>query len=172
MNYFELFELPVSLAVDQNKLAAQYLALQRKYDPAAWVNAGADEQANALEKLRLVNNGFEVLKNPDSTISYVLKMKGLLAENENYELPVDFLIEVKEINDGLRDGDVLNIEEAETKVFQLQKSLDHTVQHIIEAYSEDTVTEGQLLQVKDYFFRKKYLQGILESLGGKRNIAG
>jgi molecular chaperone HscB len=172
MNYFELFELPVSLLVDQNMLTERYLALQRKYAPGAFVNAGEDVQANALEKSRLVNKGFEILKNPDGIIQYILQMKGLLPENENYELAPDFLIETEEINSALRDADVLNIEEAKTKVLQLEKSLYHRVQHIIEGYSEDTVTEGQLLQVKDYFYRKKFLQGILDRLGGKRNIAG
>ena len=66
----------------------------------------------------------------------------------------------------------MNIEEAETKIFQLQKSLYHEVQHIIEGYSDDTITEGQLLQVKDYYYKKKYLEGILERLEGMRNIAG
>ena len=77
-----------------------------------------------------------------------------------------------ELNEGLMDGDILNIEEAETKIFQLQKSLYHEVQHIIEGYSDDTITEGQLLQVKDYYYKKKYLEGILERLEGMRNIAG
>jgi molecular chaperone HscB len=172
MNYFELFEIPVSFIVDQSKLSSQYFALQKKYHPDFFANADKDEQTEVLEKYSMINNGFNILKDPDNTIKYVLEIKGLLQEEEKYELPAGFLMEMMELNEGLMDGDILNIEEVETKIFQLQKSLYHGVQHIIEAYSDNTITEVQLLQVKDYYYRKKYLKRILERLEGMRNIAG
>src|SRR5450432_409555 len=171
MNYFELFELPVSFIVDQSKLSLQYFALQKKY-PDRPANADRDEQTKDLEKSSMIDKGFIILKDPDNTTKYVLEIKGLLPEEEKYELSPDFLMEMTELNEGLMEGDILNIEEAETKIFQLQKSLYHGVQHIIEGYSDDTITEAQLLQVKDYYYRKKYLNGILERLEGMRNIAG
>ena len=79
---------------------------------------------------------------------------------------------MKELNEALMDGDILIIEEVETKIFQLQKSLYHEVQHTIEGYSDDTIAEAQLLQVKDYYYKKKYLKRILERLEVMRNIAG
>ena len=172
MNYFELFEIPVSLIVDQSKLSSQYFALQKKYHPDFFANTVEDEQAEFLKKSSMINKGFKILKDPDNTIKYVLEIKGLLQEEEKYELPPDFLVEIMELNEGLMDGDILNIEEVETKIFQLQKSLYHEVQHIIEDYSDDTIIEGQLLQVKDYYYKKKYLKRILERLEGMRNIAG
>ena len=172
MNYFELFQMPVSLIVDQNKLSSQYAALQKKYDPDLFANADNHEQTEALEKSGMLNKGFNILKDPDNIIKYVLELKGLLKEDEKYELPPDFLTEMMELNEGLMDGDILNIEEVETKIFQLQKSLYHEVQHIIEGFSDDTIIVGQLLQVKDYYYKKKYLKRILERLEGMRNIAG
>ena len=119
----------------------------------------------------MINKGFKTLKDPDDTIKYVLEIKGLLKEEEKYELPPDFLMEMMELNEALMDDDILNMEEVETKIFQLQKSLYTEVQNIIESYSEDTTTEAQLLQVKDYYYKKKYLKRILERLDGMRNIA-
>lgn len=171
MNYFELFEIPVSLIVDQSKLSLQYFALQKKYHPDFYTNATEEEQNEALEKSSLINRGFKTLKDADNTIKYVLEIKGLLQEEEKYELPADFLIEMMELNEALMDDDILNIEETETKIFQLQKTLYTEVQNIIEDYSEDTTTEAQLLQVKDYYYKKKYLKRILERLDGMRNIA-
>jgi molecular chaperone HscB len=171
MNYFELFELPVSFIVDQSKLSSQYFALQKKLLAHA-TNAGRDEETEDLEKSSMIDKGFITLKDPDNIIKYVLEIKGLLPEGEKYELSPAFLMEMMELNEGLMEGDILNIEEAETKVFQLQKSLYQQVQNIIEGYSDDTITEAQLLQVKDYYYKKKYLEGILERLDGMRNIAG
>jgi molecular chaperone HscB len=172
MNYFELFEIPVSLIVDESRLSSQYEALQKKYHTGLFAHAGTEDRAEALEKSSMVHKGFTILNDPDNIIKYVLEIKNLLRDDEKHELPPDFLMEMMELNEGLMEGDILNIEEVETKIFQLQKSLYHEVQHIFEGYSDDTITEGQLLQVKDYYFRKKYLKGILERLEGMRNIAG
>ncbi|MDQ6762764.1 MAG: Fe-S protein assembly co-chaperone HscB [Bacteroidota bacterium] len=171
MNYFELFEIPVSLIADQKNLSSKYFALQKKYHPDFFANAGDDEKEKMLEKSSMINKAFKVLKDPDATIKYVLEIKGLLQEEEKYELPPDFLMEMMELNEGLMDEDVLNIEETETKIFQFQKTLYDEVQNIVEDYSEDRTTEAQLLQVKDYYYKKKYLKRILERLDGMRNIA-
>jgi hypothetical protein len=45
------------------------------------------------------------------------------------------------------------------------------VSPIIESYQEDTTTEEELLQVKDFYVQKKYLQSILDRIKGIRNIA-
>lgn len=171
MNYFELFEIPVSLMVDQSKLPLQYFALQKKYHPDFFTNASEQEQDEVLEKSSMINKGFKILKDPDSTIKYVLEIKNLLQEEEKYELPPDFLMEMMELNEGLMDEDILNIEETETKIFQLQKTLYDEVQNIIEDYTDDRTTEVQLLQVKDYYYKKKYLKRILERVNGMRDIA-
>ena len=171
MNYFELFEIPVSFIVDQSKLSAQYFALQKKYHPDFFTNASAEEQEEVLEKSSMINKGFKILKNPDSTIKYVLETKNLLQEEEKYELPPDFLMEMMELNEGLMDDDILSKEETETKIFQLQKTLYDEVQNIIEDYNDERTTDAQLLQVKDYYYKKKYLMRILERLNGMRDIA-
>ncbi|MEP6947999.1 MAG: Fe-S protein assembly co-chaperone HscB [Ginsengibacter sp.] len=172
MNYFELFEMPVSLTVAQDELSAKYLALQKKYDPDLFSNENKDQQGEMQEKSSMINKGLKILNDPEEIIKYVLSLKGLLKDEEKYELPAGFIMEMMELNEGLMEGDILNIEEAETKIFQLQKSLYQEVQNIIEGYSDDTTTGAQLLQVKDYYYKKKYLDGILERLGGMRNIAG
>ncbi len=172
MNYFELFEIPVSLSVPPGELSEKYFALQKKYHPDFFSNAGENEQAEMLEKSSMINKGFKTFKDPDETMKYVLTLKGLLQEEEKYELPPDFLMEMMELNEALMDDDVLNIEEVETKISQLQKTLYDEVQTIVEDYSDDRTTEAQLLQVKDYYYKKKYLKRILERLEGMRNIAG
>jgi hypothetical protein len=42
---------------------------------------------------------------------------------------------------------------------------------IIESYQENTTTEEELLQVKDFYHQKKYVEGILDRIRGIRNIA-
>ena len=172
MNYFELFEIPVSLTVARDELSEKYISLQKKYDPTLYLNAGNDQAEEMQKKLQMIHEGFKVLNDADEIIRYVLGLKGLLKGDENYQLPEGFVMEMTGLNEDLAGEDVLNIEEADTKIFQAQKNLYQQVQSIIEGYSDDTITEAQLLQVKDYYYRKKYLDGILEKFAGMRNIAG
>ena len=171
MNYFELFEMPLSLYVDRNELSKKYFELQRKYHPDFFSKADEIKQAETLEKSSMINRGFKIFKSADETIKYVLQLKGLLQENEKYELPPDFLIEMMELNEMLMEPDILVLEETETEISHLENQLYQSVQNIIENFIEDRTTDQQLLVVKDYYFKKKYLKRILERLEGMRNIA-
>lgn len=171
MNYFELFEMPLSLQADKKNLQDKYFELQKKYHPDFFSNESEQEQAEVLEKSSMVNKAYKTFQNDDETIKYLLQLKGLLEEEEKYALPPDFLMEMMELNETLNEVDDSSMEETETKISQLQKRLYDEVQYIIEYYNEDTTTNEQLLQVKDYYFKKKYLNRILERLDGMRNIA-
>ena len=171
MNYFELFEMPVSLQVDKKYLQEKYFELQRKYHPDFFSNESEDEQAIVLEKSSMINKAYKTFQNDDETIKYVLQLKELLEEEEKYQLPPEFLTEMMELNEALMDVDDSSLEETETKISQLEKKLYDEVQNIVEYYSEDRTTDEQLLQVKEYYYKKKYLKRILERLEGIRNIA-
>ena len=171
MNYFELFEMPVSLQVDKKYLQDKYFALQKKYHPDFFSNESEEDQADVLEKSSSINRAYKTFQNDDETIKYVLQLKELLEEEEKYQLPPEFLVEMMELNEALMEVDDSSLEETETKINQLEKHLYDKVHNIIEYYNEDTTTNEQLLQVKDYYFKKKYLKRILERLEGMRNIA-
>jgi molecular chaperone HscB len=106
MTYFELFELPVRLKVDKAALTKKYFELQKKYHPDFFSNASEEEQAEVLEKSSLVNKAYKTFQNADETIKYVLMQKGLLEEEEKYQLPPDFLMEMLELNEGISDAKI------------------------------------------------------------------
>ena len=171
MNYFELFEIPVSLQIDKNYLQQKYFALQKKFHPDFFSNESEEDQTDMLERSSMVNKAYKIFQDDDLTIQYVLQLKELINEDEKYELPPDFLMEMMELNEAIMDVDDSSLEEMETKISQLQKHLYDQVQNIIEYFSEDRTTNEQLLQVKDFYYKKKYLKRILERLEGMRNIA-
>lgn len=157
MNYFELFELPVSIKIDKALLNQKYFALQKKFHPDFFTQQTAFEQEQALELSSQVNKAYKIFTNEDETIKYLLQLKGLLEEEEKYQLPPDFLMEVMELNENFTD-------ESTTDVDAMGQTLYNSVKNIIEAYNESNVTEQQLLQLKEYYFKKKYLQRILDRM--------
>ena len=159
MNYFDLFEIPVSLKPDKTGLAQQYFALQKKYHPDFFTQASEAEQAEALEISSMINKALKVLQQEDATIKYVLQLKGLLEEDEKNQLPPNFLMEMMELNEDLSENSIQQIN-------SMEKSLYNDVAPIIENYDDAATTTTDLLKVKEYYYKKKYLQRILDRIDG------
>jgi molecular chaperone HscB len=173
MNYFELFEIPVQLKVDAASLKKKFYELSRKYHPDFFSQATEAKQGDALEKSSLLNKAWKTFQQPDETIKYVLQVKGLLEEEEKYELPPAFLMEMLELNEELMETDTgeKSLSALDKRIAQLQEDMYEPVKSIVEHYQEAVSTEKELLQVKQYYFRKKYLQRILDKMDAMRNIA-
>lgn len=166
MNYFEIFGIPIQLKVDKNELPKKFFELSKKFHPDFYANTTPSEQNRALEITANLNKAFKTFQSPDETIKYVLHLKELIEEEEKYQLPPDFLMEVLEINEKLMDAR----DEPELKL-NLQSAIDNLTSEIyepvketVEHYQEGVTTEKELLQVKEYYYKKKYLQRIQQQL--------
>ncbi len=97
-----------------------------------------------------------------------MQLKGLLEEEEKYELSPDFLMEVMEINEQIMDSsDEPGLKSSlQTQIANLETEIYEPVKEIVEHYSEAGYSEKELLQVKAYYYKKKYLQRIWEQLNG------
>ena len=166
MNYFDLFEIPVQLNVNAAALSGKFFELSKKYHPDYYINKGEEAQAEALEKSALLNKALKTFQKPDETIKYVLQLKGLLEEEEKYELPPDFLMEVLEINEQLMDADESSVSSLQSTVDNLQTEIYEPVKEIVEHYQEGVTPEEGLLRVKEYYYKKKYLDRIRRQLAG------
>lgn len=177
MNYFELFEVPVSIKLDKDLIKNKFYQLSRQYHPDRFANASEAEQSEALERSSLLNRAWKVFQNEDETIRYVLSLHGLIEEEEKYKLSPDFLMEVMELNEALMEMGMEGENSAEqladikTKLEQLLTETYNHVEEIVETYQEATISKEKLLRLKDYYYKKKYLQRILDKIEGMRNIA-
>jgi len=168
MNYFELFEIPVTLKVDKSLARKKYFELSKKFHPDYFVNNSDEMQQEALESSALLNRALKTFSNPDETLRYVLMEKGLLVEEEKYQLSPEYLMEMMEINEELAESaaDEEGRKAVRQKLHELEKEIYEPVQSIVENYKDGITTEEELLQVKDYYFRKKYLQRLYGQLEG------
>ena len=170
MDYFELFNIPVSLFVDASSIKKKFYELSRKYHPDFFSNTSEEEQSEALEMSAMLNKALKVLSDPEETIKYVLQLKRLLEEEEKYQLPPDFLMDVMELNEQLMDAKMEGDEAKKTalkeQIANLQTEIYEPVKSIVEHYQEGITSEKELLQVKKYYFQKKYLARMLTTIGG------
>ena len=168
MNYFELFEIPVSLHPDTTQLKQKFYALSRKYHPDFYTQENESEQADALETSSMVNKAFKVFQNRDETMKYVLQLKGLLEEEEKYTLPPDFLMDMLDLNEQMTDakmeGDIESMEKLKKMIADTEAEIYAPVKQIVEQYEEGKTTEADLLKAKEYYYKKKYLSRILATI--------
>lgn len=162
MNYFELFDIPVSFKVDRNALSRKYFELQRKYHPDFYAQESAVDKEDALEMSSKVNKAFNTLKNEDETVKYILQLNDLLEEEEKYQLSPAFLMEMMELNEALLEGD----EDIAKRLDQINNDIYEVVKPVLEADSPALPDREGLLQVKNYYYQKKYLNRIRQQLNG------
>lgn len=160
MNYFELFELPMSLAIDQIHLNRQFILLQKKYHPDFYGQADEALQEEALAISANINKAFQTLKNQDATIRYVLEINNLLVEGEKYTLPPDFLMEVMELNElKMEGGSSATIKEKSAAILS---EIQNDIAPLLSGEKVLGKDETAFSMIKDYYFKKKYLDRLLE----------
>ena len=175
MTYFELFDIPVQLRVSPDSISKKFFELSRKHHPDYFAREGSGAQAESLEISAMINKAYKTFQNPDETIRYVLQLKELIEEEEKYELPPDFLMEVLEINEKMMDDTSQQSASStssdtgslQSDVDKLEKEIYEPVKEIVEGYQEGLTSKEELLQVKAYYYKKKYLDRIKRQLAGK-----
>lgn len=165
MNHFELYQIPISFQPDLKLVKKRFYQLSRTYHPDFFVNDSADEKAKNLALSAQVNKAYQIFQDENTLIKYLLMEKGLLKEEEKYQLSPDFLMEVMDLNELLMDADdPLTKQSIQTTLNTLQNKIYEPVKTIITNYQEGISTEKELLQVKEYYYQKKYLDRILVEL--------
>ncbi len=162
MNYFELFGLPIGFKVDTTQLRSAFMDIQKASHPDKFTQAGEEEQDQALEKSAIANKAFTLLNNSDKILPYVLEVTGYLESEEKYALQPDFLMEMMELNEAWMDA---SNEAEKSKIIEKVKTIENEihspVKKLLEASKIDTISQEGMLQIKDYYYKKKYLDRIL-----------
>ncbi len=161
MNYFELFDLPIGFQVDTQKLRNSFLAIQNASHPDRFAQSTPEEQELALERTALANKGFTLLNNKELILAYVLEILGYMTPDEKYALSPAFLMEMMELNEAWMDADEEAKQNIITQVNSLINEIVQPIKGFLEIDSIDTLSKEAMLQIKEYYYKKKYLDRIL-----------
>lgn len=170
MNYFELYDIPVSFSPKQDLVKKKFYALSKEFHPDFYVNESEDRQREILDLSTENNKAFQTLSNKNKLVSYVLNLYGEKTEGEKYDLPQEFLMDMMEVNEALMemefDFDTEKLDEVKSQVDEIEKELDHEQEGLFVDF--ETVADSErkevLKKIKDIYFRKKYLLRIRESI--------
>ena len=160
MNFYEIFDVPVTPIVDKTILSKKYFELQRMNHPDFFSTATDHEKEKALEYSAIINEAFKTFKDEQKSLAYYLKEKSMIIDDEKYVLSNDFLMEMLEINEEIMEE---NTSTVHLKISTIANELRDTVKDIILGNQSEDSTMA-LLKLKDYYYKKKYLDRILDRL--------
>jgi len=170
MDYFSFYDLPVSFHPDPAKVKQQFYALSKKYHPDFYINESEEKQAEVLELSTLNNKAYQLLSDPQKRLHYILELKGMLTEGEQYNLPQEFLMEMMEVNEELMDlqfdPDAAKLAAIKAQVAEISSTMDTMLDRLTDGFEgqDSAAQEETLKEVKDLYFRKKYLARINDSI--------
>jgi molecular chaperone HscB len=143
-NFFEIFFLPQSFALDLETLEKKYLAFQQQFHP--------DNSSSAdIEQSILINEAYKILSAPISRASYILGLNGIDLENDSQAPKVDqaTLFEILELQEGLAEMDASAAENLKKELNTKIKSLLAEV--ALELENKDFRKAAQILIKAKYF---------------------
>ena len=167
MTYFEFYNIQETFTPDQKLVKQKFYELSRTYHPDFFVNESEEKQKEILELSTFNNKAYQTLSNPDKITEYLLNLKGEINENEKYALPQDFLLEMMDVNEALMDLDVepnlASISAIKEQVNAVESNL--LMQQKVLSDNYNSTNDGSILkEIKDIYYRKKYLLRIRESI--------
>lgn len=169
MNYFEFYGLPVSFHPDNDALRQQYYRKSRQYHPDFHTLSTVEHQEEMQDLSTLNNEAYKTLSDPDRRMRYILELHGLLGEaDQSAQLPQAFLLEMMELNESLMElefnFDPARYERALLDLQHTENQLYAAILPILNRYPVSDDPEADLLLVKEYFYKKRYLLRIRENL--------
>jgi len=167
-NYFELYHMPQTFRPDPVEVKSRFYEMSRLYHPDRFAQAGGAELTKALQLSAMNNEAYKTLRNADATMAYMLKLHGLLHDEEKYALPPVFLMEMMEINEAVSeyesDGNQDAREMAITALNEQLELWEDATTPLVDKWEVGDHNEELLLRIKDQYFRKKYLLRIQERI--------
>src|SRR6478735_5057063 len=155
MDYFELYGLPVTFNPDPAIIKQKFYALSKEFHPDFYINESPEKQEEVLELSTLNNKAYQVLSDPQKRLQYILDIKGLIKEGENYVLPQTFLMTMMDVNEALME---MEFEPDPARLLQLKLQIDEIEKDLFDelytltSYFDNLLPDAQdaaLVSIKD-----------------------
>lgn len=166
MQYFELYDLPISLQIDQTAILKRYYALSKQYHPDQYVMADAATQQYSMRMTTLLHEAKKILSDPQLRLAYILQEKGYIVPDEKYALSADFLMDMMSMNEAIAEAAAMDDEEQMARVTSEIRAYSDQLFARIKKYVEMpelNLDEQGWAELKNYYYSKKYIDRMMDT---------
>ena len=161
INYFELFQLPIQLPIDNGQLTTNYQQLQRQYHPDNFAQATDNEKVAIIQKSAMINDGYQTLKNPLKAAEYLLSLQGVdVATEQNIIHDADFLMEQFSLREKLDDIESQNnvdlLDDFHSEITQRKKNVYQQLM--------DYISQQDWQSAVNQIYKIRYLARLIEQI--------
>ena len=163
-DYFELFELPVQFAVNLSELEQVWRSKSAQVHPDRFATASDAEKRVAMQWASLINEAYQVLKNPIKRATYLCEQQGVdIAAESNTSMPPEFLFKQMEWREELESaaGNQYALLQLMQQVKTEEQDLNHEVAELIDQQKNWSEAAEKLRQ---WMFIDKFRSEIKEQL--------
>jgi molecular chaperone HscB len=168
INYFEFFDLPPAVEIDEALLRKRFLLNSKRFHPDFHTLGTPEAQQQALEMASLNNEAWLVLSDADRRIKHLLQLQDALPEEGQQKLPQDFLMEVMELNEALMEAELdpepNTIQQLKATIEELEHNCQLALNQALQAATTYPLPANQLEALKNFYLKKRYLLRIRENL--------
>jgi len=130
LTHFDRFDLPLSFEVDRALLDQRFRDSQRAVHPDRFVNATDQERRISMQQATLLNEGYQVLKDPLQRGRYLLELRGRQFDDEHHtNSDIDFLMEQMELREAL--GEVRESAGALAALAEIMDRIDRDLDKLV-----------------------------------------
>ena len=166
-SYFDYFEIKPSFAIDKGQLKRKFIQLSRESHPDFHTLEDGETQESILARSTEINKAYEVLRNGQKRMKYILDLYDVMGPEGENKLPQVFLMEMMDINETIMDiqmdFDAEKMETIKEAIAKFEATLLTDAQPAMDAFDQDGGIV-HLEKVKDYYLKHKYLVRIKENL--------
>ena len=163
--YFDLFNLPATFALDNATLDARYRAVAAQCHPDKFAARSAFEQKQAMMMSTTVNEAYRTLKDPHNRAAYLLQAQGIEADApEHTQFAPAFLMQQMDWRETLAEAraaaDETALNNLAAEIHDAQTAL---YRRLNTAFADNTPAEAAAL-VREGRFLNKLQQEIQAAL--------
>lgn len=168
MTHFDLFDIPLSFFPDQLLIRKKFYELSRLYHPDLQSENTEHTQSELLQKSSDLNAAYKTLSSFNRLVPYVLRIKGVLNDEDKAAVSSQFLMEMMDVNESLMEAkmeeDAERLQSIAFEVKEIHEEIIQTWNQLCHDFDQSSDL-GLLDKIKDYYLRNKYLERLEEQLG-------
>jgi molecular chaperone HscB len=168
VDYFKHFGLPKMFFLDATTLKRRYYQKSKELHPDFHTLHDETHQEKMLALSAMNNKAYQTLNDFSKRVYYILTLEEMIKEEGENKLPQSFLMEMMEVNEKLMELEFeYNLDHHQAilnEVESLEASELKAVKPLMEAYDQSTRKQEDLIKIREFYFKQKYLWRIRENL--------